>query len=500
MLARTFLDITHPDDLEGDLEYVRQMLAAEIETYSIEKRYFHKDQSVVWINLTVALQRDESGSPRYFISVVEDITERKQAENTLHNFEHIVSSTTDLLALLDKKFNYIIANEAYLKSFDKTSDEVVGHSVSELFGAEFFNTVIKPNAERCFAGEVINYQDWFNFPKEGKKYMDITYFPHVDKDNEIKGFIVHGRDITERKQAETLLKESEERSQAFIRNAPVCIHEIDHEGRISSMNPSGLKMMGVTDESEVLGFHYINAVSKKDRLKVADLMSKAFQGQVSSFEFESAQEESPQYFSSIFIPIKNTANKVKLLMGITTDITERKQAVEQLSHQASHDALTGLVNRREFERRTERLLSTVKQDKDEHALCFMDLDQFKEVNDTCGHSAGDEMLRQLSTVLQVTVRKRDTLARLGGDEFGVLMEHCSLKNAHRVAKSLQKAIKGYQFSWEGHNFTVGISIGLITITKDTNDLTELLKNADAACYKAKDLGRNHIHVYQAETN
>lgn len=183
---------------------------------------------------------------------------------------------------------------------------------------------------------------------------------------------------------------------------------------------------------------------------------------------------------------------------LNSEIKERMQAEELLSFQAGHDALTGLINRREFERRAERLLSTIQQDKDEHALCFMDLDQFKIVNDTCGHIAGDELLRQLSIVLQHEVRKRDTLARLGGDEFGVLMEHCSLEHAHRVATTLQKAIQDFQFTWEGNSFKIGVSIGLVSITEVVADLTELLKQADAACYMAKDLGRNCIHVYQSE--
>ena len=179
-------------------------------------------------------------------------------------------------------------------------------------------------------------------------------------------------------------------------------------------------------------------------------------------------------------------------------LTERKHVDAQLSYQANHDTLTGLVNRREFQCRTERLLSTIKQDKSEHALCFMDLDQFKVVNDTCGHAAGDELLRQLGSVLTVTLRHRDTLARLGGDEFGILMEHCSLDDAHRVATSLQKAIQEYRFVWEGRSFKVGVSIGLVPIRSVTIDLNELLKDADAACYMAKDKGRNCIHVYHAE--
>ena len=186
------------------------------------------------------------------------------------------------------------------------------------------------------------------------------------------------------------------------------------------------------------------------------------------------------------------------MIGTDSNISERKQAEAQLSYHATHDDLTGLVNRREFERRTTRLIATAKKDSVSHALCYLDLDQFKIVNDTCGHVAGDELLRQLSDVLSGIVRKRDTLARLGGDEFGVLMEHCSLDQSHRVAKSLLKAIQEYHFSWEGQSFIIGASLGLVPITELTQNLTELLKDADAACYIAKDTGRNRVHVFHNE--
>jgi diguanylate cyclase (GGDEF)-like protein/PAS domain S-box-containing protein len=180
------------------------------------------------------------------------------------------------------------------------------------------------------------------------------------------------------------------------------------------------------------------------------------------------------------------------------DITEQRKMNAELSYQASHDALTGLINRNEFEKRVNRILSMTMKAGSEHAMCFLDLDQFKVINDSCGHSAGDELLRQLSQLLQCVIRKRDTIARLGGDEFGVLLEHCALDHANRIANEILKAIKEFQFIWDGQLFRVGASIGLIAITESTGNFSDLFKQADAACYLAKDLGRNRIHVYRPD--
>ncbi len=181
--------------------------------------------------------------------------------------------------------------------------------------------------------------------------------------------------------------------------------------------------------------------------------------------------------------------------GIVQDITDFKKIESKLSYQASYDDLTGLINRSEFEQHTNSLLSRIQTDSAEHAMCFLDLDQFKIINDTCGHFAGDELLRQLGMLLRNSVRQQDTVARLGGDEFGVLMQNCTLDQAYRGAGAILDAIKEYQFSWEGKTFRVGVSIGLIAITETSGNYTDMFKQADAACYMAKELGRNRIHVY-----
>jgi diguanylate cyclase (GGDEF)-like protein len=173
-------------------------------------------------------------------------------------------------------------------------------------------------------------------------------------------------------------------------------------------------------------------------------------------------------------------------------------ATLRLSYQATHDTLTGLINRREFEARVERALASARSHGQVHTLCYLDLDQFKVVNDTCGHVAGDELLRQLSTLLQSRLRERDTLARLGGDEFGVLLENCDAASAQPIAELLRQTVKDFRFFWQERAFGIGVSIGMVEINADSGNLASLLSAADAACYAAKDLGRNRVHVYQEQ--
>jgi len=178
------------------------------------------------------------------------------------------------------------------------------------------------------------------------------------------------------------------------------------------------------------------------------------------------------------------------------DVTEERKLAQQLAHQATHDTLTGLVNRPEFERRLSHLLDSANPHV-AHALLYLDLDQFKVVNDTCGHAAGDDLLRQISALLRTKLRARDTLARLGGDEFGVLLEHCSVIEAERIANSLRELLQGFRFGWNDRTFTIGVSIGLVPIAQAGETLAGVFSAADSSCYAAKEKGRNRVHVYQA---
>jgi diguanylate cyclase (GGDEF)-like protein len=181
---------------------------------------------------------------------------------------------------------------------------------------------------------------------------------------------------------------------------------------------------------------------------------------------------------------------------VCQDVSHARKLAHQLSHQASHDSLTGLVNRREFERKLDDALKSTQLEHKQHILLYLDLDQFKVVNDTCGHIAGDQLLTQIGALLNQQVRISDTLARLGGDEFGVLLEGCDIGRGEQIAEALRQMISDFRFVWEDKIFQIGVSIGLVEITASSEDSAAVMIAADAACYMAKDEGRNRIQVHQ----
>jgi len=176
-------------------------------------------------------------------------------------------------------------------------------------------------------------------------------------------------------------------------------------------------------------------------------------------------------------------------------IREASRKNFEIHFQATHDELTKLVNRKEFNLRLREAFNAAKNSNEHHALCFLDLDKFKIINDSCGHQAGDELLIQLTRLIQNNIRSHDTLARIGGDEFGLLLEGCSLEKAIEIAEGIVSLIKNYEFNWQHKKFHVGVSIGLVTIDSNTQDIEKALSQADIACYAAKDMGRNQVHIH-----
>ena len=195
-------------------------------------------------------------------------------------------------------------------------------------------------------------------------------------------------------------------------------------------------------------------------------------------------------------PIRDRDGRISGVVLVLHDVSNERQYAAKLSYQATHDSLTGLINRAEFENRLQLALQSASQLGRHHAVLYLDLDQFKVVNDTCGHAAGDQLMRQVAGLLQRRLREGDTLARLGGDEFGVLLENCPPDHAFRIAEELRQTTHELHFVWETRSFSVSASVGLVNIDEGPYTLADVLSAADAACYMAKDKGRNRVQVYR----
>ena len=196
-------------------------------------------------------------------------------------------------------------------------------------------------------------------------------------------------------------------------------------------------------------------------------------------------------------PVRNAAKELVGAVVMLHDISELRGLARQMSYQATHDALTGLVNRREFERRLEEAIGSGHRGDGQHVLCYLDLDRFKLVNDTSGHLAGDSMLREVAKLLRDAVRDSDTVGRLGGDEFGTLLIGCPLEKARQIADDLCRAVNDYRFVWKDKIFNIGVSVGLVEISRESGTIEELLAAADTACYVAKKQGSGRVVVYSA---
>lgn len=284
-----------------------------------------------------------------------------------------------------------------------------------------------------------------------------------------------------------------------LNSIPVRVFWKDKKLNYIGCNELFARDVGLTTPDQVLGkddydFPWADQ-AEKYRANDLDVITSG----VPKLSYEVLQTEfngSERWLEVSKIPLRDLDEKVMGVLGIYQDITPRKDAEKKLNHMAYHDGLTGLINRREFENRLSTLLDKARIEGQEHALLYVDLDQFKIINDTCGHFAGDELLKQLANVLSASVRQNDVLARLGGDEFGIILENCKSERAIVIAEELLQNVQNFKFVWKTKTFSVGASIGLVVMDSDSPNMQELLSFADMACYAAKDLGRNRVHVYE----
>lgn len=310
-------------------------------------------------------------------------------------------------------------------------------------------------------------------------------------------------DITERKVAETRIFEEKERAEVTLQSIGDGVITTDADGRIEYLNPVAEDLTGF-DKRSVRGKpidEIMTIVNEHTRVPVDNPLRRCLnEGRVitlaeNSLLVSKDGQEIPIQDSAA--PIRDRIGNVVGAVMVFHDISKETRLFRQLSYQAAHDATTGLINRREFENQLVAALHRSQENPDHlNALLYLDLDQFKVVNDTFGHTAGDELLCKMTAIIQGNVRSTDVVARLGGDEFGILLERCDQTRAMEVAEALRLAVEEFKFEWQDAFTNVRCSIGVVMISHDSPSVASLMSYADVACYSAKDMGRNQVHLYQ----
>ncbi len=313
------------------------------------------------------------------------------------------------------------------------------------------------------------------------------------------------RDITACRRLEQTLTQERERLQAALESIREAVIITDAQGLVDYSNPVAEQFTGWKDAAargrtlaEVIR---LVAIDSDERIPDPVQYCLRRHGPHAVHALLPQQDGHHRVIEYLVTPIYGSTevSEPPPILGsvlVFQDVTEVLGMAQQMAYQATYDSLTGLLNRQTFEKRLEEALQRTRAYGESHVLCYLDLDQFKVVNDTCGHRAGDQLLRQISALLHAQVRQADIISRLGGDEFGIILTHCPLTKAMQIAEELRRVIKEFRFIWHGKSFELGVSIGLVPLTAQNETLAEVLSAADAACYVAKEQGRNRVQVYR----
>ena len=405
---------------------------------------------------------------------------------------------------------YQVTMDGYLLSANPALIEMLGYeSLAELRAIGSTESLyVNPGERRELMDQLIRdgelVEAEYDLRRRDGSVITITENARLNRDTNglPTGFEGTVTDITERKRAEQRLYEEKERAEVTLQSIADAVITTDRAGTVDYVNPVAEKMTG-WPAAEARGRNVTEIVKL-----VADAGHEPIEDPVrlalaSGEPLHLADQTALVSRRGLEVPIQATVAAIRDRAGQTagavivfSDVSRERRMKRLLSYQAAHDALTGLINRREFESRLNSAIESAQADSDvRHAMVYVDLDQFKVVNDTCGHPAGDQLLRQVTGLLQTRVRANDVLARLGGDEFGVLLEHCTPAQSLRIAETLRQAIHDLRFQWGTSTMQIGASIGIVEIDQHTESVATLLSAADIACYSAKDGGRNRVHLY-----
>jgi diguanylate cyclase (GGDEF)-like protein/PAS domain S-box-containing protein len=500
--ALTWQEITHPDDLAASSDYARRIVEGEFPRYHLDKRFLHADGHTVWASLNVSVVRDAEGEPLYFVSQIQDVTERKRAESALREseqrFRGSFESAATGMALVGIDGRFLRVNRSLCEILGYPERGLLGKTFQEITHPDDLDADLD-QVRRMLVGEIRTYQmEKRYFHKEGHVVWALLSVSLVhDEEDEPLYFVSQIQDVSERKKFEKIIVESEERFRTLVQNSSDIITILDADGTVRYVSPAVERVTGYMPEEQV-GTNAFGSVHPDDMEQALNTFAEVLKsaGLHPPLEFRVTHKDgSWRYLEHVV----NNLLDDPVVRGVVVnswDLTERKALEEQLSYQAFHDPLTGLANRALFMDRLQHALTRANRRGSNVAVLFSDLDNFKVINDSLGHEVGDQLLVAVAERLKTCLRPEDTAARLGGDEFTILVEDISsvgevVQIAERIAEILQPP-----FALEDQEVFATVSTGIAFIRTAQEQPADLLRHADLAMYRAKRRGKARYEVFE----
>ncbi|EPR9025993.1 diguanylate cyclase [Cronobacter dublinensis] len=505
LASMSFQQLTYPEDLHADMALVEKLLNGEMNNYSLEKRYYTRAGDVVWALLAVSIVRQRDGSPLYFIAQIEDITDLKRTEWVNKRLmERITLANeaggigiwewelgTDVIAWDQRMFELYEVPPHTRPTYQLWKSRLLKEDVAQA----------EATIQEALCSRVPFKLEFRIQVKNGVRHIRALANRVLNKQGEVERLLGINMDMTEVKQLNEALFQEKERLHITLDSIGEAVICTDVAMNVTFMNPVAEKMSGWRQE-EAIGQPVLAIL----RITFGDngpLLEDIHSGDATHASTGIDQDVVLHCRSGGNYDIHYTITPLSTLEGenigsvlVIHDVTESRKMLRQLSYSASHDALTHLANRVSFEAHLKRLLQSVSDTHQRHALVYIDLDRFKAVNDTAGHAAGDALLRELASLMLGMLRTTDVLARLGGDEFGLLLPDCSLESARTISERIVAAINEYPFVWESRLHRIGASAGITIIEAANNQAQEVMSQADIACYTSKNAGRGVVTVYE----
>lgn len=495
----------HIGEILGDERFeeirpdVERCLAGESVRYRIEREI--EGQGHVVRNVSLLPHKGEGGAVLGVFALVYDVTEyhelQQELDRKVREIQTITDSVEGGIGYVDRDLVFRFANRHYAVLLGQDEEDLTGRDLEEVMGAENLHK-IRPHLDEVFAGRPVLYEASRDYRGNRTQHLQCRIEPDR-RGEEVVGMFCFVTDITRFRETERALARQTDLAETTLESVGEAVIRVSADGMVEYVNPAAVELTG-RPEHHALGrsLTEVLPLTLGDGRSLAPIVQRQVIGNATRLELDEdlwlKSERGGAWVRALAVPLLARSGGPGQGLVLLRDVTSERRVIQELAHRAAHDTLTGLYNRREFERHLNRALEEARAGSAPFGLIYMDLDGFKEVNDAVGHLAGDQLLASVAEAMSTVMRQEDVLARIGGDEFAVLTRNTSLTDARAIAEKLRVAVRQTSLRWDEEVYRVGVSIGIAPVGEKAGTTRDVLELADQACYAAKRAGKDRIEL------